>query len=54
MCYYVNISEDAVKIDSYTTTDFLYEANFTPIIDFNYTGGYYDAFTSWYIQNNKQ
>lgn len=51
---YVNISEDAVEIDSYKTTEFLFDVDFTPTIDFNYTEGYYDAFASWYIQNNEQ
>ena len=54
MCYYVNISEDAVKIDSYKTTEFLFDVDFTPSIECSYTEICYDAFTSWYIQNNEQ
>ena len=48
MCYYINISEDAVKIDSYE--DYIVDFE---IDDYSFTSVVYDASTSWYIQNNQ-
>ena len=55
MDYYVDISRDAVKIDSYVATEGLVNC----AIDFDlgsysFTSVGYDTFASWYIQNNKQ
>ena len=58
MCYYVNISEDAVEIDSYTTTEFIIAEPVECAInfdlgDYSFTSVGYDAFTGWYIQINE-
>lgn len=58
MDYYVNISKDAVKIDSYTATEFViaesveYEINFD-LGDYSFTSVGYDATTCGYLQNNQ-
>ena len=59
MYYYFDISEDAVEIDSYTTTEFIIAEPVECAInfdlgDYSFTSVGYDAFTSWYIQNNEQ
>lgn len=48
MCYYINISEDAVKIDSYES----YVVDFE-IGDYSFTSVVYDATTNWNLQDNK-
>lgn len=59
MYYYFDISEDAVKIDLYTTTEFViadpieYEINFD-LGDYSFTSVGYDAATCGYLQNNEQ
>ena len=49
MCYYINISEDAVKIDLYED----YVVDFE-IGDYSFTSVVYDTTTSWNLQNNEQ
>ena len=47
MCYYVDISECAVKVDSYTDCIAYFE-----IGDYSFTSVVYDTTTSWNLQNN--
>ena len=52
MCYYVDISNTAVKIDIYEPTEFL--INFNISDDYKFCEVEYDAFACWYIPNNEQ
>lgn len=58
MDYYVDISKDAVKIDSYTATEFViaepteYEINFD-LGNYSFTDVVYDTTTNWNLQNNQ-
>jgi hypothetical protein len=47
MCYYIDISKAAVKIDSYE--DFIVDFE---ISDYSFTSVVYDATTNWNLQDN--
>ena len=49
MCYHVDISSTAVKIDSYE--DYIVDFE---IGDYSFTSVVYDATTSWNLQDNEQ
>ena len=46
MCYYVDISNTAVKIDIYEPTEFLINFN---VGDYKFCEVEYDTTTSWYL-----
>ena len=54
MFYYVDISNTAVKIDSYEPTEFLLENVEFFVQDFYFSEVAYDTTTSWYIPNYEQ